>query len=216
MRLECPIALTSIFLKYWGILHMSKLYFRYGAMNSGKSTNLLQVAHNYEERGMKVIILKPKTDTKGGELLVSRLGVTRRADYMVEKDDSVFHLVKDWVDKHGKIHCILVDEAQFLKKAQIDELFMIACKLDIPVICYGLRTDFRMEGFEASERLLLIAHSIEELKTICKCGKKAMLNGRKINGEFVFEGEQVAIEDTGKVEYESLCPKCYFKYREKS
>lgn len=193
---------------------MSKLYFRYGAMNSGKSTNLLQVAHNYEERGMKAIILKPKTDTKGGELLVSRLGVTRRADYMVEKDDDVFYVVKDWMDKHGKLHCVLVDEVQFLKKHQIDELFMIACKLDIPVICYGLRTDFRMEGFEASERLLLVAHSIEELKTICKCGKKAMLNGRKINGKFVFEGEQVAIEEGGKVEYESLCPKCYFKYRE--
>lgn len=93
---------------------------------------------------------------------------------------------------------------------------MVACKLDIPVICYGLRTDFRMDGFEGSSRLLLIAHSIEELKTICKCGKKAMLNGRKINGEFVFEGEQVAIEDAGKVEYESLCPKCYSRYREKA
>lgn len=195
---------------------MSKLYFRYGAMNSGKSTSLLQVAHNYEERGMKVIILKPKTDTKGGDLLVSRLGVTRRADYMVQKNNDVFCVVKDWVDKHGQIHCVLVDEVQFLSRVQIDQLFMIVCKLDIPVICYGLRTDFRMEGFEGSERLLLIAHSIEELKTICKCGKKAMLNGRKINGQFVFEGEQVAIEEGGLVEYESLCPKCYFKYREKS
>lgn len=95
---------------------MSKLYFRYGAMNSGKSTNLLQVAHNYEERGMKVIILKPRTDTKGGELLVSRLGVSRRADYMVEQRDDIFNIVKYHVDKHGKIHCVLVDEVQFLKK----------------------------------------------------------------------------------------------------
>ena len=106
-----------------------------------------------------------------------------------------------------------MDDAQFFSRAHADQLFMVACKLDIPVICYGLRTDFRMEGFEGSGRLLLIAHSIEELKTICKCGKKAMLNGRKVNGKFVFEGEQVAIEGVEEVEYESLCPNCYFKYR---
>ncbi|MCQ1529399.1 thymidine kinase [Lutispora saccharofermentans] len=192
---------------------MSKLYFRYGAMNSGKSTNLLQVAHNYEERGMKAIIIKPMTDTKGGELLVSRLGVTRKADYLVRKDDNIYDIVEKWIKSNGELHCLLVDEVQFLKAYHIDQLFLIACQLDIPVICYGLRTDFRMEGFEGSTRLLLIAHSIEELKTICKCGKKAMLNGRKINGKFVFEGEQVAIENVGNVEYEALCPKCYFKYR---
>ncbi len=193
---------------------MSKLYYRYGAMNSGKTTSLLQVAFNYEERGMKVLIIKPKTDTKGGEMLISRLGVSRKADCMVEKDDDIFEIVKDLCKKQGKIDCVLVDETQFFNRTQADQLFMIACKLDIPVICYGLRTDFRMEGFEGSKRLLLIAHSIEELKTICKCGKKAMLNGRKVNGKFVFEGEQVAIEGVEEVEYESLCPDCYFKYRE--
>lgn len=119
-------------------------------------------------------------------------------------------------EKNGPLHCVLVDEVQFLKAYQIDQLFMIACQLDVPVICYGLRTDFKMEGFEGSARLLLIAHSIEELKTICKCGKKAMLNGRKINGRFVFEGEQIAIEGEGNVEYESLCPKCYFKYKKEA
>lgn len=195
---------------------MSKLYFRYGAMNSGKSTNLLQVAHNYEERGMKVLIIKPMTDTKGGDLLVSRLGVTRKADYLVHKDHNIFDLVEEWMKNNGPLHCVLVDEVQFLKAYQIDQLFMIACQLDVPVICYGLRTDFKMEGFEGSARLLLIAHSIEELKTICKCGKKAMLNGRKINGRFVFEGEQIAIEGEGNVEYESLCPKCYFKYKKEA
>lgn len=195
---------------------MSKLYFRYGAMNSGKSTNLLQVAHNYEERGMKVLIIKPMTDTKGGDLLVSRLGVARKADYLVNKDHNIFDLVEEWMKNNGALHCVLVDEVQFLKAYQIDQLFMIACQLDVPVICYGLRTDFKMEGFEGSARLLLIAHSIEELKTICKCGKKAMLNGRKINGRFVFEGEQIAIEGEGNVEYESLCPKCYFKYKKEA
>lgn len=195
---------------------MSKLYFRYGAMNSGKSTSLLQVAHNYEERGMKVIIIKPMTDTKGGEMLVSRLGVSRKADYLVHKEDNIYDWVEKWVKANGELHCLLVDEVQFLKAYHIDQLFEIACRLDIPVICYGLRTDFRMEGFEGSARLLLMAHSIEELKTICKCGKKAMLNGRKINGKFVFEGDQVAIESIGSVEYEALCPKCYYKYREEA
>ncbi|MEE0726086.1 MAG: thymidine kinase, partial [Clostridium saudiense] len=109
--------------------------------------------------------------------------------------------------------CILVDEVQFFKAYQIDQLFEIAVCLDIPVICYGLRTDFKMQGFEGSTRLLLLAHSIEELKTICKCGKKAILNGRKINGKFVFEGEQVAIDNIDNVEYESLCGHCYFKFK---
>ena len=100
-----------------------------------------------------------------------------------------------------------------MKKYQIDQLFEIAVTLEIPVICYGLRTDFKMEGFEGSERLLLIAHSIEEMKTICKCGNKALLNGRKINGKFVFSGEQVAIDNVDNVEYESLCGQCYYKYK---
>lgn len=193
---------------------MSKLYFRYGAMNCGKSTNLLQVAHNYEERGMKVIIIKPKTDTKGGNRVVSRLGVTREADLYLDASENVYDIVENWTKEKGKADCILVDEVQFFKRNQIDELFSIAVKLDIPVICYGLRTDFQMNGFEGSERLLLLAHSIEELKTICTCGKKALLNGRMINGKFVFEGKQIAIDKEDNVEYQSLCPKCYFKYKE--
>lgn len=194
---------------------MSKLYFRYGAMNSGKSTNLMQVAHNYEERGMKVIIIKPKTDSKGGENVVSRLGVTRRVDMLLENNENAYEKVKDICNKEGKVNCVLVDEVQFFKKEQIDQLLEIAVKLDIPTICYGLRTDFQMNGFEGSTRLLLLAHSIEELKTICRCGRKALLNGRKINGEFVFEGKQVAIDKEDNVEYESLCPKCYFEFRDK-
>lgn len=192
---------------------MSKLYFRYGAMNCGKSTNLLQVAFNYEERGMKVIIIKPKTDTKGGEKIVSRLGVTRNVDLCLGSEENIFTSVKNYINENGDIHCILADEVQFFKAKQIDELFKIAVILDVPVICYGLRTDFQMQGFEGSERLLLLAHSLEELKTICKCGKKAVVNGRKINGRFVFEGNQVAIDMEDNVEYESLCAECYFKYK---
>ena len=192
---------------------MSKLYFRYGAMNSGKSTHLMQVAYNYEERGMNVALIKPFTDKKGGERLVSRLGVERKVDLVIYDEDNVLEKVQEYREKNKNIDCILVDEAQFLKSKQIDQLFEIAVVLDIPVICYGLRTDFKMQGFEGSTRLLLLAHSIEEMKTICKCGRKAVLNGRKINDRFFFEGEQIAIDNVDNVEYESLCGHCYFKYK---
>lgn len=192
---------------------MSKLYFRYGAMNSGKSTNLMQVAYNYEERGMRVLLIKPSTDKKGGDKLVSRLGVERKVDLLIDDAQNIYDEVNKWQSEEYNIDCILVDEVQFFKANQIDELFKVAVCLDIPVICYGLRTDFKMEGFEGSTRLLLLAHSIEELKTICKCGKKAILNGRKINNKFVFEGQQVAIDNVDNVEYESLCGHCYFKYK---
>ena len=192
---------------------MSKLYFRYGAMNSGKSTNLMQVAYNYEERGMRVLLIKPSTDKKGGDKLVSRLGVERKVDLLIDDAQNIYDEVNKWQSEKYNIDCILVDEVQFFNANQIDELFKVAVCLDIPVICYGLRTDFKMEGFEGSTRLLLLAHSIEELKTICKCGKKAILNGRKINNKFVFEGQQVAIDNVDNVEYESLCGHCYFKYK---
>ncbi|GAA0690543.1 MULTISPECIES: thymidine kinase [Clostridium] len=191
---------------------MAKLYFRYGAMNSGKSTSLMQVAYNYEERGMKIILMKPETDTKGGDKVLSRLGVDRKVDIIVKKEQNIFELLEERLSSED-IHCILVDEAQFLKSHHVDELFKIAVMKDVPVICYGLRTDFQMNGFEGSQRLLLIAHSLEEMKTICACGRKAILNGRKINGRFVFEGEQVAIDKTDNVEYESLCGKCYFEQK---
>lgn len=192
---------------------MSKLYFRYGAMNSGKSTHLMQVAYNYEERGMKVLIIKPMIDKKGGDTLVSRLGVGRKVDLLLDENDNILNIIKEKLNKNNKIDCILVDEVQFLKAIQIDELFEIAVTLNIPIICYGLRTDFKRNGFEGSTRLLLIAHSIEEMKTICACGKKAVFNGRKINNKFVFEGEQIAIDEQNDVHYESLCGECYYKYK---
>lgn len=189
---------------------MAKLYFRYGAMNSGKSTALMQVAYNYEERGMKVRLLKPNVDTKGDDKLVSRLGVTRKVDWVVNPDDNIYGLF-DEIAGGEEISCILVDEAQFLTEDQVDQLMEIATLKNIPVICYGLRTDFRTNGFPGSRRLLLIAHSLEELKTICRCGKKAVFNGRKINGKFVFEGDQVVIDDKAEISYESLCVDCYYK-----
>lgn len=192
---------------------MAKLYFRYGAMNSGKSTVLMQVAYNYEERGMNVRILKPAIDSKGDDKLVSRLGVTRKVDYMVKRDDDIYENFNK-IQNGEKISCVLVDEVQFLTADQIDQLMKIAVLKNIPVICYGLRTDFQTEGFEGAQRLLLVAHTIEELKTICRCGRKAVFNGRKIDGIFVFEGEQVAIDGEKKVEYESMCAKCYFERKE--
>ena len=190
---------------------MAKLYFRYGAMNCGKSTNLMQVAYNYKERGMESIVMKPRIDTKGDNKVVSRLGINKKIDMIISNDTNIYNEVEDWLENKGPIDCILADEVQFFKKEQIDELFNISIKLDIPVIAYGLRTDFKMNGFEGSKRILLLAHSIEELKTICRCGKKALFNARKVNGKFVSDGAQVAIDGENKVEYESLCGKCYNK-----
>lgn len=187
---------------------MAKLYFRYGAMNSGKTTHLIQVAYNYEERHMKVLILKPKIDSKGKDYIVSRIGVKRKVDYMVTNDDNLFDLLQD-----KELDCLLVDEVQFLSEKQIDQLMDFVTKRKVPVICYGLRTDFQTQGFPGSKRLLLLAHSIEELKTICRCGKKAIFVGRKINGDFTFDGNQIAI-DGDEVTYESLCHECYYKERE--
>lgn len=192
---------------------MAKLYFRYGAMNSGKSTALMQVAYNYEERGMKVRILKPKIDSKGDDKLVSRLGVTRKVDYLIDDEDNLFDSFSK-IENGERISCILVDESQFLTADQIDQLLNIAVVKDVPVICYGLRTDFKTQGFSGSQRLLLVAHSLEELKTICRCGKKAIFNGRKINGIFVFEGDQISIDNNDKVDYEAMCASCYFKRME--
>ncbi len=192
---------------------MAKLYFRFGAMNCGKSTALIQVDHNYRERGMNTVLVKPGSDLKGDNQILSRLEISRQVDIMTGEDDNLFDLIKIFDTDKGPVDCVLVDEAQFLTSRQADQLFEVAVLLDIPVICYGLRTDFRLDGFPGSERLLLLAHSIEELKTICKCGRKAVANGRKVGASFVFEGQQLAINGLGDVSYESLCAQCYFRYK---
>ncbi|MCI2047195.1 MAG: thymidine kinase [Faecalibacterium sp.] len=193
---------------------MAKLYFRYGAMNSGKSTALMQVAHNYEEQGMRVLILKPLVDTKGGDELVSRLGVMRKADLVVHGDLDVFEAIRQDQAAHEKpLSCVLSDESQFFTPQQVEQLFMVTVDLNVPVICYGLRTDFSLKGFPGSTRLLELAHTIEEMKTICTCGRKAICNTRMVNGEYVFEGAQVAIDMENDVQYVSKCPQCYFAAR---
>ena len=187
---------------------MAKLYFRYGAMNSGKTALLLQAAHNYEEQGMNIIIGKPSKDTKGEDHLVSRIGLKRKIDYLFSADDNILKIIKN-IKK--RIDCIFIDEAQFLEPKQVDQLMQIVTTLDIPVICYGLRLDFQANGFPGSTRLLEIAHKIEEMKTICVCGSKATYNARKINGKYTTRGNQVAIDGENKVTYEPICAKCYYQ-----
>lgn len=187
---------------------MAKLYFRYGAMNCGKSTAVLQIAHNYEERGMHILLIKPATDTKGEDQIVSRLGTARSVDLLATPDLNIFEEIQNATIK---IDCVLVDESQFLQPDQVSQLFNVATTKNIPVICYGLRTDFQALAFPGSMRLFELAHSLEELKTICRCGKKAIFNGRKVNDEFVAQGSQVAIDGEGNVTYESLCGTCYLQ-----
>ena len=193
---------------------MAKLYFRYGAMNSGKSTLLLQVAYNYEERGMHVLLLKPGVDTKGEDEIVSRLGVRRRVDRVIAEETDCRTLVQE-ERKKRPIDCILVDEAQFLSPRHVEQLFAAVMDTRIPCICYGLRTDFRGEGFPGSQRLLELAHSLEELKTICHCGRKAIMNIRRVNGKTVFEGNQVCIDNSATIEYEAVCGQCFLAERRK-
>ena len=185
---------------------MAKLYFFYGAMNSGKTTRILQCAYNYEEKGMRPIIMKPKTDTKGNDKIVSRIGATRKVDYLIEKNENVFDLV---INEYGHVDLILVDEVQFLTTRQINQLMDIVIDLDIPVMCYGLRTDFKGNGFPGARRLLEIAHELTEIKTICDCGKKAMFNVRLLNGKVVTEGESVAIDGEDEITYTVACSKCF-------
>lgn len=187
---------------------MAKLYFRYGAMNSGKTTSLLQVAFNYEERDQTILLIKPDIDKKGGDTVVSRLGIERKVDYLIKTEDNIEELLKDKLDN---INCILVDEAQFLTEENIFQLFIIAKKYDVPVIAYGLRTDFKTNAFPGSLALFRLADEFEEAPTICRCGEKARFNGRIVNGKFVRDGSQIAIDEMDNVTYESLCGKCYLE-----
>ena len=199
---------------------MAKLYFRYGAMNSGKTTSLLQTAYNYEERGQKVLIIKASVDTKGQDTVVSRLGMSRPVDLLVSGTEDLRALVRHRVlgqrarDPEAALRqgvdCILVDEAQFLTSRQVNQLMELVLLDDVPVLAYGIRTDFRTVSFPGSRRLLEIAHSLEELKTICRCGRKAVFTARKQGKAFVFDGDQVAI-DGDAITYESLCGTCYLQ-----
>lgn len=186
---------------------MSKLHFKYGAMNSGKSDTLIKTAYNYEERGLHVLVIKPSVDTKGDSQIVARGGHTRKVDILASPDLDL----QAEILKFSDINCILVDEAQFLTSAQISQLFHVAKEHNISVICYGLRADFMSQVFPGSKRLFEIADNIEKLPTMCFCGNQAEFNTRKVDGKYVFDGDQVAIDGEGSVEYDSLCGTCYIR-----
>lgn len=175
---------------------MAKLYYRYGAMGSSKTANAIMVRHNYLERNQKVLMLKPEVDKRDGDRTIkSRCGLSCECNF-IEEIDKIN--VSDY-------HCIIVDEAQFLTKEQVEKLIYIVDTLDIPVIAYGLRTDFKGEFFEGSKWLMAWADSVEEVKTICWCGKKAIANARVVDGKVVKHGEQIVLG--GSESYVALCRK---------
>ncbi|MCC5895921.1 MAG: thymidine kinase [Alkalibacterium sp.] len=184
---------------------MAQLFFRYGAMNSGKSIEILKVAHNYEEQDKPVVLFTSGLDNREEVgVISSRIGIKRKA-IPVNEDTDIFQMVKE-MDK--PIACVLIDEAQFLKKEHVDQLAKIVDDLSIPVMAFGLKNDFMNQLFEGSERLLILADKIEEMKTICWfCHKKAIMNMRMHNGEPVYTGEQIVIG--GNESYYPVCRKHY-------
>ena len=186
---------------------MSKVYFRYAAMNAGKSTQLLQVRHNYHERHQRTLLLKPHVDNRDGEDVIKpRIGgLEVKVDALIRVDTNLRGLVERSCETDGKLDCVLVDEAQFLTPEQVRQLCEVADFLRIPVMCYGLRTDFRAQLFAGSAALMALADNIEELKTICWCGKKATVNARILDGHVLHEGPQVLIG--GNDTYTALCRK---------
>ena len=189
---------------------MTKLFFRYGAMNSGKSTAVLQVAHNYEERDQRVVLVKSSVDTKGDDQIVSRLGVTRRADLLLSPGQDLRAALQTLSARIYGVGCVLIDEAQFLTPEQVDQALARAVLDEIPVVAFGIRTDFRTKAFPGSQRLMEVAHSLQEMKTICRCGNKAIFNARLGEHGIIREGEQVMI-DGESARYEALCARCYLE-----
>ncbi len=176
-------------------------------MNSGKSDTLIKTAYNYEERGLRTLVLKPSADTKGGKDIVARAGSRRKTDIIVLPTTNL----KTDISKFNNIHCVLVDESQFLSPEQVSQLYHVAKSNNISVICYGLRTDFLNTIFPGSKRLFEVADNIEKLPTMCSCGSQAEFNTRKVGDRYIFGGDQIAIDGEGAISYDSLCGACYIK-----
>lgn len=194
---------------------MAKLYFKFGAMKCGKTTDIIKTYYNYKEKGMNVLIMKPGDDKKAGSKIQSRSGAELDTDYVVNTDVDVYNLIAYHLINNN-LDCIIVDEAQFLTSKQVDELSNVVDTFNIPVLCYGLRADAFTNLFPGSKRLFEVADVMEELKAICKCGSKATYNLRlnRIDGKLVpvFEGEQISIDGID-AEYDSVCRPCYKKLR---
>jgi thymidine kinase len=187
---------------------VAKLYFRYAAMNAGKSTALLQTAHNYEERGLSVRLFTAALDDRGGAgVIASRLGLSRQAETFGL--DTSFDGAAVLADGAARPACLLIDEAQFLTRQQVRQLHRLVHRNDIPVLCWGLRSDFQGNAFAGAAELLTLADDLEEMKTICACGRKASMNLRVDGGGRRFNaGEQVLIG--GNDRYRAVCPRCFY------
>ncbi|MDD6903524.1 MAG: thymidine kinase [Candidatus Borkfalkiaceae bacterium] len=188
---------------------MAKLYFKYGAMGCSKTAQALITKFNYEERGMKVLLIKPAIDTRDGvDLVKSRIGLQSEA-YAVDSQENLYDF---YTKKHSDCNVVIVDECQFLTPEQVDQLGDIVIKLSVPVLCFGLATDFTTHLFPGSRRLFEIAESISEIKSVCKCGAKATVNARfDDNGHVVYKGEQVVLGGNGR--YTAMCRKCWLKIK---
>ena len=186
---------------------MAKLYFHYSSMTAGKSTALLQANHNYLERGMKTMLFTAKLDNReGGGVISSRIGIQKEA-LSFASEDNLFDMVRE-ADSDSKLNCILVDEAQFLSKEQVRQLIRLVDEEGIPVLTYGIRSDFKGEVFEGSKFLLAWSDEMKEIKTICHCGKKATMNAR-VSTEGDMETAGAQIEIGGNERYISLCRGCF-------
>ncbi len=188
---------------------MAKLYFKYGAMGCSKTAQALITKFNYEERGMKVLLIKPAIDTRDGvDLVKSRIGLQSEA-YAVDSQENLYDF---YTKKHSDCNVVIVDECQFLTPEQVDQLGDIVIKFSVPVLCFGLATDFTTHLFPGSRRLFEIAESISEIKSVCKCGAKATVNARfDDNGHVVYKGEQVVLGGNGR--YTAMCRKCWLKIK---
>ncbi len=182
---------------------MAKLYFYYGTVKSGKTMSLIQTAKTYENQNLQVIILKPVLDNTETKTLTANIGFQKDANFIIQKEDNILTLLEPLLNNTS---CILVDNAHLLSSLQVDVLFNITKTYNIPVITYGLRTDAKTGSFIGSKRLLEIADTIKEIKSICHCGKKAIFNAKKINNSFISDNESVIQEN---IEYVPLCGDCY-------
>ena len=194
---------------------MALLVFKYSAMNGGKTLNILQTAHNYEENNFKLVIVKSVKDTKGEDTIVSRNGMYRKVDILLGENESL--LTEENYKIYYTAKAILVDEVELLNESQIRELWMIAHLINIPVICYGLKSNFKGEIFgDGISQIFAIADIIEEIgsSSLCRCGKKAIFNARKENDKFTDVGTTIVIDDGSKkeIEYVPLCGDCYLKH----
>lgn len=195
----------------------NNLIFKFAAMNAGKTLSIIATYYSYKQQGLeKILILKPSSDTKGDKNIISRNGNTIAVDFLIDEKDNICEKLA-YTLVTNDIECIIVDEAQFLKEEQIKQLSDIVDYHGIDVICYGLRADFQGNLFPGSIGLFQYADIIEplDLKARCRCGEIAIMNTRKVDGQFVFEGKQVAIDGEANISYESLCRKCYKEEQKK-